>query len=45
MCCDNKVAMLVAVNHVIHEKTKHFDIDIDVVREKVCSGMLKKCKG
>lgn len=40
MHCDNKAAMLVASNPVLHEKTKHFEIDLHIVREKVCSGVL-----
>lgn len=41
MHCDNKAAMLIATNPVLHEKTKHFEIDLHVVRERVCSGVLK----
>nr|GEX39861.1 ribonuclease H-like domain-containing protein [Tanacetum cinerariifolium] len=39
--CHNKSAIQIAVNHVMHVKTKHFDIDVHLVREKVASGLLK----
>nr|GEW98981.1 hypothetical protein [Tanacetum cinerariifolium] len=42
--CDNKAAMQIAANPVIHEKTKHFDLDIHFIREKVCSGLIKTVK-
>ncbi|GJV29475.1 ribonuclease H-like domain-containing protein [Tanacetum coccineum] len=38
---DNKSAIQIAANRVMHEKTKHFDIDVHLVREKVASGLLK----
>ncbi|GKE74980.1 ribonuclease H-like domain-containing protein [Tanacetum coccineum] len=42
--CDNKSAMQIAANPVMHEKTKHFDIDVHLVREKVASGLIKTVK-
>nr|GEX88737.1 hypothetical protein [Tanacetum cinerariifolium] len=39
--CDNKAAMQIAANLVMHEKTKHFDLDVHFIREKVCSGLIK----
>ncbi|GJR16388.1 ribonuclease H-like domain-containing protein [Tanacetum coccineum] len=33
--CDIKIAIQIASNPVMHEKTKHFDIDVYLVREKV----------
>ncbi|GKD52418.1 ribonuclease H-like domain-containing protein, partial [Tanacetum coccineum] len=32
--CDNSSAIQIAANPVIHDKTKHFDIDVHLVREK-----------
>ncbi|GJW81432.1 ribonuclease H-like domain-containing protein [Tanacetum coccineum] len=34
--CDNKSAIEIAANPVMYEKTKHFDIDVHLVKEKVC---------
>ena len=42
--CDNKAAIQIAANPVMHEKTKHFDIDVHLVREKVASGLIKTVK-
>nr|GEY40454.1 ribonuclease H-like domain-containing protein [Tanacetum cinerariifolium] len=39
--CDNKSAIQIAANLVMHSKTKHFDIDVHLVREKVASGLIK----
>nr|GEZ89870.1 ribonuclease H-like domain-containing protein [Tanacetum cinerariifolium] len=33
--CDNKSAIQIAANPVMYEKTKHVDIDVHLVREKV----------
>lgn len=41
---DNPPAMQIAANPVHHERTKHFDLDWHVVREKVSSGVLKTVK-
>ena len=41
LCCDNKSAIQIAANPVMHEKTKHFDIDVHLIREKVSSGLIK----
>nr|GEX30859.1 ribonuclease H-like domain-containing protein [Tanacetum cinerariifolium] len=42
--CDNKAAMQIVANPVMHEKTKHFDLDVHFIREKVCSGLIKAVK-
>ncbi|XP_021751247.1 uncharacterized protein LOC110716902 [Chenopodium quinoa] len=38
---DNKAAILIATNPVMHEKTKHVEIDQHFVREKVQNGAIK----
>ncbi|GJV86250.1 ribonuclease H-like domain-containing protein [Tanacetum coccineum] len=38
--CDSKYAIKIA-NHVMHVKTKHFDIDVHLVRAKVASRLIK----
>ncbi|GJX86240.1 ribonuclease H-like domain-containing protein [Tanacetum coccineum] len=40
LCCDNKSVIQIAANPVMHEKTKHFDIDVHLVREKFASGLI-----
>ncbi|GJV91456.1 ribonuclease H-like domain-containing protein, partial [Tanacetum coccineum] len=42
--CDNKAAIQIAANPVMHEKTKHFDLDVHFEREKVASGLIKTIK-
>ncbi|GKE25507.1 ribonuclease H-like domain-containing protein [Tanacetum coccineum] len=41
MYCDNSSALQIAANLVFHEKSKHFEIDVHLVREKVASGVIK----
>nr|GEV12770.1 ribonuclease H-like domain-containing protein [Tanacetum cinerariifolium] len=41
LLCDNKYAIQITANPEMHEKTKHFDIDVHLVREKVASGFIK----
>ena len=44
MYCDNKSTMQIAVNPVLHERSKHFEIDLYFLREKVASGFIKTVK-
>ncbi|GJS11812.1 ribonuclease H-like domain-containing protein [Tanacetum coccineum] len=41
---DNSVAIQISANPVMHEKTKHFDVDVHIIREKVASGLIKTAK-
>ncbi|XP_071695611.1 uncharacterized protein [Rutidosis leptorrhynchoides] len=44
MHCDNNPAIQISANPVHHERTKHFDIDWHIVREKANSGVLNIVK-
>lgn len=39
--CDNVSAIYLSTNHVQHQRTKHIEIDIHFVREKVCTGEVR----
>ncbi|KAD3067042.1 hypothetical protein E3N88_34922 [Mikania micrantha] len=39
--CDNSGAISIAANLVFHEKTKHFELDLHFVREKIVAGVFR----
>ncbi|GJZ41064.1 ribonuclease H-like domain-containing protein [Tanacetum coccineum] len=39
--CDNNSAIKIAANPVFHERTKHLEIDLHFVREKILNGVVK----
>nr|GEV16777.1 putative reverse transcriptase, RNA-dependent DNA polymerase, Gag-polypeptide of LTR copia-type [Tanacetum cinerariifolium] len=44
LCCDNSSAVQIAANHVFYVRTKHFELDVHFVREKVLAGVIKTFK-
>ena len=38
--CDNKSAIMLALDSVLHERSKHIEVDIHFIREKVQSGII-----
>ncbi|XP_048618201.1 uncharacterized protein LOC111207841 isoform X2 [Brassica napus] len=41
ICCDNKSALYIGANPVLHEKTKHMGIICKFVREQITKGVVK----
>ncbi|GKC32899.1 ribonuclease H-like domain-containing protein, partial [Tanacetum coccineum] len=41
---DNKSALQLAINPVFHERSKHFEIDVHFIREKIAKGLLNTKK-
>ncbi|XP_052621017.1 secreted RxLR effector protein 161-like [Lactuca sativa] len=39
--CDNESAIKLVLNPVFHERSKHFEVDLHFVREKVENGIIK----
>ncbi|XP_071687289.1 uncharacterized mitochondrial protein AtMg00810-like [Rutidosis leptorrhynchoides] len=42
--CDNNSAIKLAANPIFHDRTKHFEIDVHYIRQKVSSGLIKTVK-
>lgn len=39
--CDSKSAIQIAINLVLHERTKHIDLDSHFIREKIQNGLVQ----
>ena len=38
--CDNKSAIMLASDSVLHERSKHIEVDVHFIREKVRAGII-----
>ncbi|XP_076894922.1 uncharacterized protein LOC143547361 [Bidens hawaiensis] len=44
MFCDNSAAISIAVNPVFHDQTKHFEVDLFYLRDRISAGVIQVVK-